>query len=168
MMMLSLPILCAAAFLLTFQPQATPQMPDWKPFQFLLGTWEAQPDPASGGTVFEPALQGRILIRRNFSLTGGSRHDDLMIIRFDDEKKVFRADYIDNEGHLIHYRIVTSVEGQLTFLSTAGPEAPTYKLTYKAVTADVIDGSFDIAPPGKPNALKSYLSWTMKRSAAKP
>lgn len=167
-MMLSLPLLCATSILVAFQPQPATPLPDWKPFHFLLGTWDAKPDPQSGGTVFELGLQGRILIRRNFSLTGGSRHDDLMIIRFDDEKKAFRADYIDNEGHLIHYRIVTSVAGQLTFLSSSGPEAPTYRLTYKTVTSDVIDGSFDIAPPGKPNALKSYLSWTMQRAAPKP
>lgn len=142
-------------------------MPDWKPFQFLVGTWVAQPDATSGGTVFEPSLQGRILIRRNFSLTSGSRHDDLMIIRFDESSKAFRADYLDNEGHIIHYRVITNGEGRLTFLSSP-PDQPHYRLTYKAVASDLVDGTFEIAPPGQPDAFRTYLTWTMKKSASKP
>lgn len=166
--MLSLPTLAAAALLLAYQPAAPQPMPDWKPLQFLIGTWAAQPDPDSGGTTFVQDLQGRILIRRNFSLTGGSRHEDLMIIRYDGSTKAYRADYLDNEGHIIHYRIDVSAEGRLVFISSAPDNEPRYRLTYKASGGDTVDGVFDIAPPGQTREFRTYLTWTMKKTSTKP
>jgi hypothetical protein len=166
-MMLSLPTLAAAVIFSAYQPPAPP-MPDWKSFQFLIGTWAAQPDPNSGGTTIEPDLQGRVLVRRNFSLTGGSRHEDLMIIRYDGSTKAYRADYLDNEGHIIHYRIDVWAEGRLVFISNGPESEPRYRLTYKAASGDTVNGVFEIAPPGPTREFRAYLTWSMKKTSARP
>ncbi len=87
----------------------------WNEWRFLLGKWVAegggQPGQASGGGFsFDFDLQERVLVRRNYSeypATASkppSRHDDLMVI-YQEPEKGTRAEYFDNEGHVIHYSV---------------------------------------------------------------
>src|SRR5881397_638086 len=81
------------------------------PLQFLLGEWKGVGDQAgaTGGFTFAPGVQDRIIVRTNYSNTpasdgrAASRHDDLMVIYV--EGRMLKADYFDNEGHVIRYAV---------------------------------------------------------------
>jgi hypothetical protein len=142
---------------------------------FLVGDWTGggggTPGQAEGGTTFAPALQGRVLIRTNFAVTPAtattpsSRHDDLMVVHADD-RGVVRADYYDNEGHVIRYTVTSPQAGQVVFTSEATAEGPQFRLTYETGAAGVVKGTFAFAPPGKPGAFTPYLKWEMTRRPA--
>jgi hypothetical protein len=144
---------------------------------FLLGEWEAQgsgaPREATGGFSFRPELQGRVIGRTNhadYPAAGGkpaSRHDDLMVLYATDDGEV-RADYYDSEGHVIRYSASVPGAGQLTLVSDPASSAPRFRLSYRLRTDGTLDGSFEIAPPGKPDTFQPYLSWAARRKGAAP
>jgi hypothetical protein len=148
--------------------------PALAPLEFLTGDWEGSgsgtPGQGQGGTTFAPGLQDRVLIRTNVAITAASgttpasRHDDLMIV-YVDERGAVRADYYDNEGHVIRYAVTSPRPGQAVFTSDATAAGPQYRLTYDARPSGVVSGTFAIAPPGKPGAFSPYLTWEMKRKA---
>src|SRR5690242_10812181 len=83
-----------------FEP--APLTEDWKPFAFLLGSWEAEgggtPGASAGVFSFQPDVEGHVLVRRNVSVTPGGRHVDLLVL-YQAEPHSFRAIYFDNEEH---------------------------------------------------------------------
>jgi hypothetical protein len=143
------------------------------PLGFLLGEWDGggsgAPGQASGGTSFATSLQDRVIVRTNFAAiaatdkTPASRHDDLMII-YVDERGAVRADYYDNEGHVIRYAVTVSGPGRAVFVSDVPAGAPRYRLAYETAPDGVVKGSFSVAPPGKPDAFTPYLTWDMRRT----
>jgi hypothetical protein len=130
----------------------------WEPF---LGTWvgdgNGQPGQGTGEFSFGPELQGAVLVRHNYAEYPASkdkpayRHDDLMVI-YPDEKSV-RADYWDNEEHVIHYVAEVSAE-KLVFLSEEAQAEPRYRLTYLKTGVDTFKLTFEIAPPNDQKAFK--------------
>lgn len=144
-----------------------------QPLAFLLGEWKAsgtgQPGEAGGQAVFAPCLQGRVIVRKSFAeypASGGkpaSRHDDLIII-YEAQEGGVRAEYFDNEGHVIRYDVGSPRNGEAVFLSRAGAEGPRYRLTYLLSEDGVLKGEFAIAPPGKPDAFTSYLTWESRKA----
>jgi hypothetical protein len=150
--------------------------PALAPLEFLLGDWDGggggTPGQSLGGTSFASGLQDRVLIRTNFAVTAAtatapaSRHDDLMIV-YADERGAIRADYYDNEGHVIRYTVSAPRPGHAVFTSDATSAGPQYRLTYDADPSGTVSGTFAIAPPGKPGAFTPYLTWAMKRKASK-
>ena len=44
----------------------------------------------------------------------------------------------------------------------AAAPGPRFRLTYRLGTDGIIAGSFEIAPPGKPDAFGPYLTWSLK------
>lgn len=171
-------IASAALGLVVLAPAAAAALPPaLAPLEFLVGDWVGggggTPGQSEGGTSFTPGLQGRVLIRTNFAVTAAtaaapaSRHDDLMIV-YADERGVIRADYYDNEGHVIRYTVVVPRRGEVVFTSDAATGGPLYKLTYAAGPSGAVSGTFAIAPPGKPGAFTPYLTWEMKRKPPAP
>jgi hypothetical protein len=142
--------------------------PPLAPLQFLLGEWEGVGDQAgaTGGFSFAPGVQDRVIVRTNVSNTpasGGtpaSRHDDLMIVYVEGE--TVKADYFDSEGHVVRY-VAAPRSGAVVFLSEIKPSEPRYRLTYTRSSATKIEGSFEVAPPGKPDAFSLYLSWKARK-----
>jgi hypothetical protein len=142
------------------------------PLGFLIGEWRpegaGQPGVATGTATFALGLQGRVITRKSFAAYPASpgkaayRHDDLMIIYAADSTTV-RADYFDNEGHVIHYRVTSAADSQATFVSEIEAAAPRYRLTYTLTPDSLLKGRFEIAPPGKPDAFAEYLAWTSRR-----
>ena len=136
------------------------------PLSFLLGAWVAmgqgQPGQGTGQAVFRHDLQQHVMVRNSFaeypatSDRPATRHDDLMVIFA--EGPALRADYYDSEGHVIRYAIETPSAGAAVFTSEPTAGAPRYRLSY-ALKGDVLEGTFEIAPPGKPDAFQRYLSW---------
>ena len=144
-----------------------------QPLAFLVGEWEAsgsgQPGVGAGTAVFSPGLQDRVILRTSYAeypATGGkpgSRHDDLMIIYVGPGGGV-RADYYDNEGHVIRYTVHSPAAGHAVFLSEAADGEPRFRLSYKLEPDSVLAGEFEIAPPGTPEAFKSYLTWQSRKA----
>ncbi len=149
----------------TAQTQPKDAWTEWRPF---MGTWvgigSGQPGQGAGEFSFEPELQGAVLVRHNYAEypaskdKPGYRHDDLMVIYADGT----RADYWDNEGHVIHYAADMS-EAKLVFLSDVAQAGPRYRLTYTKTGADTLKLTFEIAPPNDRGAFKTYITADAKR-----
>jgi len=142
---------------------AQPAMPaaDWSAWQPLVGHWvaDASPDGAVGGFSFTPDLQKRVLVRKNVADYPKTKlhHEDLMVVYQD--AGATRADYWDNEGHVIHYVVTISDGGKkYTFVSEAQPGRPRFRFTYSMTGASTVALTFDIAPPG--GEFKQYIQAT--------
>jgi len=145
-----------------------------RPLAFLLGEWASegsgQPGPATGTATFSRGLQDRVIIRSSFAERPAadgkpaSRHDDLMVIHATPDG--VRAEYWDNEGHVIDYAVTSPAAGQAVFLSAPKAGEPTFRLTYTLASDNTLDGSFEIEPPGS-SAFLPYLSWR-SRKGSKP
>ncbi|HEX9120672.1 MAG TPA: hypothetical protein VF840_09055 [Terriglobales bacterium] len=144
---------------------------EWQPF---LGAWEGAggggPGQGSGSFTFTPELQGAVLVRHNYARYPATkdkpayRHDDLMVIYPDASVKKTRADYWDNEGHVIHY-VVEFTDGahKLVMVSEAGQTGPRYRLTYVKTGDNDLKLTFEIAPPEAPEKFKIYIEASAKR-----
>ena len=136
--------------------------------RFLLGSWEAASDGsgASGAFTFAPGVQDQVIVRTNYSNSPAadgrpaSRHDDLMIIYV--EEGQVRAEYFDNEGHVIRY-VAEVRPGEVLFTSEVRANEPRYRLAYRLLAGGALEGRFDVAPPGRPDGFAQYLTWTAKR-----
>jgi hypothetical protein len=170
-------IIVLLCVVLSALPQQAPEKDQSLPFKaldFLIGDWEAisKPGEGAGSFSFTREAQGRVLVRRNhaeYPAADGrpaGAHDDLMVIYQDGGS--LRADYFDNEGHVIHYVAQGGAEGEVTFVSEAGADGPRYRLSYARNPNGNVRGKFEIAPPGNPNGFTQYLAWEAKRQVAKP
>ncbi|MCE5311085.1 MAG: hypothetical protein LLG20_25890 [Acidobacteriales bacterium] len=154
---------------MTAQPSSVDRL---KPLHFLLGEWagagQGQPGTGSGGFKFEKDLDGKILIRRgrlDFPATKdrpGFVHTDLTVVY--SSPAGLSASYFDNEGHYIRYRVDAGADQNIvTFLSDNVPGTPRYRLIYRKET-DGVRMTFEIAPPGQPEAFKTYVEGRLTRS----
>jgi len=142
-------------------PKEASRWAAWEPF---LGSWQGtgsgQPGQGAGEFTLEPDLHGTVLVRHNFAEYPATkdkpayRHDDLMVIYSDNDKT--RADYWDNEDHVIHYDAALS-PGRLVFTSSSAQAGPRYRLTYTKTSDDALKITFEIAPPDDPGAFKTYI-----------
>jgi hypothetical protein len=145
------------------------------PVQFLLGEWRGEgagePGQGGGSAAFTRELQGRVIVRRSFAEyppgggRPGFRHDDLMVV-FAEPSGSLRADYYDSEGHVIRYAVETPEVGHAVFVSAPSPEAPRFRLSYRLRPDGKLEGTFETAPPGKPEAFTIYLTWVTTRTTA--
>jgi hypothetical protein len=140
--------------------------------QMLIGEWIAEDEAGvSGGFTFLPDLQNTIYIRRNHASyaatneTSAYRHDDLMVVYLDPQTHDVRAWYADNEGHIINY-VVKPVQDEQTIelLSSIIPATPRYRLRYRALTPDLLQLSFAIAPAEQPDIFATYIESQVRRA----
>ncbi|MDI6803300.1 MAG: hypothetical protein QME58_05570 [Bacteroidota bacterium] len=130
---------------------------------------EKAPGNGVGGFSFYLDFQKTILIRKNFAEYHATqdkpafRHDDLMII-YKDQDDSIRAIYWDNEGHVINYDVEFSTDtNSVIFLSDILASSPRFRLTYTKQQKDAVSITFEIAPPGKPDAFSKYIEATAHR-----
>jgi hypothetical protein len=150
-----------------------PNADPFAPLRFLLGDWQAIDTPAgeSGSFTFRMGVQDRVMLRTNEARyvatadRAASRHDDLMVIY--SENGSLKADYFDNEGHVIRYAVQAAAPNRVVFVSDPNPREPRYRLTYTAGAGGVLNGSFEIAAPGSPGAFKPYLSWKARSTSTR-
>ncbi len=166
----------AMAVLMLADPAAFAAEPvELQPFAFLIGEWPAsgsgQAGAGSGTAVFSRSLQDRVILRTSYAEDPpadgkvGSRHDDLMIIYVGPGGGV-RADYHDNEGHIIRYSGGSPATGEAVFLSEATESEPRFRLSYRLEPDGALAGEFAISPPGASAAFRPYLAWRSRKAAA--
>ncbi len=159
----------ALALLSVLQCAAIAHADAFAPLRFLLGEWQAVETPAdeSGAFAFKLAVQDHVIVRTNEAVYAAtaerpaSRHDDLLVIF--SENGSLKADYFDNEGHVIRYAVQAPSPGVVTLVSNPNPREPRYRLTYRSQPAGAIAGPFEVDPPGSPDGFKPYLSWKARR-----
>jgi len=142
--------------------------------RFLLGEWEGvgEGGPGAGKGVFSFAfdLQNKVIVRKNYAEYTATasrpavRHDDLMVIYLDGASNEILANYFDSEGQQIVYKVsVASDHEAATFLSEPSASHPRFRLSYTRVKEGTLNGKFEIAPPGQPEAFKTYLEWHARK-----
>ena len=164
------------AFLLAATHTQAQKKELWSDWEGFLGTWQGagsgEPGQGHGEFRFAPELQGAVLVRHNFAEYPASkdkpvyRHDDLMVIYPGADNQKTRADYWDNEGHVIHYEVELST-GKVVFVSDSAQSGPRYRLTYVKTSADELKLTFEIAPPADRNSFKIYIEASARRTAKK-
>ncbi len=153
--------------------QAQQKGVNWDAYRFLLGKWvgEGSGDPGqgSGGFTFSFDLQNTILVRKNYADYPATKdrpsfsHNDLMIIY--QEKGITRADYFDNEQHVIRYTVSISPDSaSYIFVSDPIASEPRYRLTNSKQGTDSIRITFEIAPPGRPDLFTRYIDAVARRT----
>jgi hypothetical protein len=170
--------LCACALLCLVSPEPARTAsagPAWDGWRFLLGDWVGegggQPGQASAGAFrFAADLDGHVLVRRSYAEYPATeeraafRHDDWIVVYRDQPGDEVRALYLDSEGHVIHYATaVDTAAGIVAFTSVPDPRAPRYRFTYRRLAPDSLAFRFDVAPPGKPDSLVTYVRGTARR-----
>lgn len=116
----------------------------WEKIQFLMGEWTGQgtgdPGHGSGGYSFGFDLDKRVLIRNNhadYPAANGRpafSHHDLMIVY--PENGNLRADYFDNKGHVIHFKVQFSTVNMVEFVDDH------YRLTYTKLSDNKVGIKF--------------------------
>ena len=134
------------------------------PLGFMVGDWSAAGDSvgagAGGASSIHPDLQGRVLVRRDHVLVKAGGSFDIYMVVYDDGGRL-RADFIDTEGHVIHYAVTPSPGPSAVFESPGAAGTPGYRLTYAASSADRLHIRFEIAPPG--GGYKTYSEGDVAR-----
>ena len=156
---------------------AAPDDAAWEPLAFLIGNWTGEgtgaPGEGTGGFSFRYDLQGKVLVRKNHADYPKTKdrpaysHEDLMVIYKESPAAPFRADYFDNEGHVIHYAIsITPDHSSVEFVSDPAAAAPRFRFTYQRTGQGTLGIKFEIAPPGKPEAFAPYIDAKARRISA--
>ncbi len=140
----------------------------WAGWRYLLGPWVGEgggEQTGQGGGTFSFALdlQNKIMVRKAHSEYPATAdnpatvHDDLMVL-YREGPGLFRANYYDNEGHVINYAAEFSPDTtDLIFTSDDVKGNARFRLTYHKVADDTVNILFEIAPPGKPDQFTVYL-----------
>ncbi|MGE5235535.1 MAG: hypothetical protein ACM3O7_04185 [Acidobacteriota bacterium] len=91
-----------------------------------------------------------------------SSNEDLMVV--DQEPARTRAVCFDNKGLVVDDTVSWSGEGAaVTFRSDPLPTTPSYRLTSRRIAADRVAMSFEVTPPGQPDAFTTYIQATARR-----
>ena len=162
----------ALAVLLPHPACAQTAVDPFEPLSFLEGTWDAnvQSNAAiklAGRYTFARELGGHVLARHatsDPSCTAPTNfdcaHSDLLYVFQDAPGAALRADYFDNEGHVIHYDVSKPTPTSVVFLSAPGP-GPQFRLAYE-LSAGVMTGRFQMHMAGQGD-WRTYLEWSGRR-----
>ena len=151
--------------------------PALAPLAFLVGDWDSGEGKVAetggtskGGSVFTVESDGAAILRRDhtelFGKDGkpaGGFHQTMLI--YPDGNNL-HADYVDGEGHAIHYTAVETVAGKsITFMgmNEAQDRGPTFKLTYDMKAPGTLAVSFGMTAPGG-SEFRPIATGTLKRA----
>jgi len=143
------------------------------PLGFLVGNWKSDDGkvPETGGTSKGGSLvsvqsDGWALLRQDhtelFDKNGkpaGSFHQTMVI--YPDDGTI-RADYVDGEGHAIHYVSAEIASGKSVTFSSAPGQGPVFRLHYEVQGPRTMTVSFGMIPPGQ-SELHPIASGTLQK-----
>jgi hypothetical protein len=142
----------------------------WDKLSWLTGEWKGdgngQPGKGGGTFSFDFDLEKNILVRKSHSeyTSNDSKapkvHEDLMIIYPGPDEGQLKADYFDNEGHIINY-LVTGSDKAITFISEKQANAPIFRLTYTLLDQSTVNVKFEMSPD-RVN-FRTYIEGNSKR-----
>jgi len=152
--------------------QETPN--PYSKWDYLLGEWivdgKGDPGEAKGWFTLKTDLDKNILVRTNHAEfpaikdRPATTHDDLMIVYAGNDETSAKAIYLDNEKHVINYKVsYNEAENAIILTSDANEGAPRFRFTYKKIDDKKIKTVFEIAPPGKPDSFTVYVEGTAHR-----
>lgn len=154
------------------QPTLKPAL---APLAFLVGNWDSGKGKVAetggtskGGSAFTVESDGAAILRRDhtelFGKDGkpaGVFHQTMLIYP---DGSGLHADYVDGEGHAIHYTGATVTAGKsVTFTSAVG-QGPEFSLIYELQSQDTLVVSFFMIPPGSSQTFRPVATGTLKRA----
>lgn len=154
--------LVTAAFVCLALPAVaqTALKPPLAPLGFLVGSWKSDDGKVAetggtskGGSVISAQSDGWVLLRQDhtelFDRNGkpaGGFHQTMVIYP---DNGAIHADYVDGEGHAIHYvSAEIAPEKSVTFSSAPG-QGPVFRLRYELQGPGVLAVRFGMIPPSQ-------------------
>ena len=136
----------------------SPLKPPLAPLGFLLGNWNSDDGkvPETGGTskggsIISAQSDGWALLRQDhtelFDKDGkpaGGFHQTMVIYP---DNGAGHADYVDGEGHAIHYVSADIAPEKAVTFSSAPGHGPQFRLRYELQSPGVVAISFGMIPP---------------------
>ena len=130
-----------------------------QPIAFLVGNWDSGEGKVAetggtskGGSMISVESDGGALLRRDhtelFDKAGkpaGGFHQTMLIYP---DGNTLKADYVDGEGHAIHYVSADVVAGKSVTFTGAPGQGPVFKLTYEMKAPGTLAVTFGMTPPG--------------------
>jgi hypothetical protein len=134
--------------------------PPMAPLNFLVGNWNSGDGKVAdtggtskGGSVMSAQSDGWAILRQDhtelFDKAGkpaGGFHQTMVIYP---DNGAIRADYVDGEGHAIHYVASEVVAGKSVTFSSPAKEFPVFRLRYELRAPGTLAVSFGMVPPGQ-------------------
>ena len=147
--------------------------PPLAPLGFLVGNWKSDDGkvPETGGTSKGGSLvsvqsDGWALLRQDhtelFDKDGkpaGGFHQTMVIYP---DSGAIHADYVDGEGHAIHYATAEVMPGKSVTFSSAPGQGPIFRLRYELLAPQTLAVSFGMTPPGQAE-FHAIASGTMRK-----
>ena len=147
--------------------------PQLAPIAFLVGNWEqgegqvAETGGTSkGGSMISVESDGSALLRRDhtelFDKSGkptGGFHQTMLIYA---DGNNLKADYVDGEGHAIHYVSADVVAGKSVTFTGAPGQGPVFKLIYEMKGPELLAVTFGMTPPGA-SEFRPIATGTLKK-----
>ena len=149
----------AVSFVLMTPALAAPALkPALEPLGFLVGNWDSGEGKVAdtGGTskcgsVVSVESDGAVILRRDHTETfdkagkpAGSFHQTMIIYH---DGGVIHADYVDGEGHAIHYTSADVVADKSVTFTSAPSQGPVFRLTYELQSPKMLAITFGMIPP---------------------
>jgi hypothetical protein len=135
---------------------------------------EGKGAPGSAAATFSFAydLQKQVIVRKTYTdypATAEHKafaHDDLMIIYREHGAEKTRADYFDNEGHVIRYTAdISGDKKTLTLRSDPQSSQSVFRLTYNISDNGRLTIKFEIAPPTAPQEFKVFVEGSAHKTS---
>ena len=148
--------------------------PPLVPLGFLLGDWKSDDGKVAetggtskGGSVVSAQSDGWALLRQDhtelFDKDGrpaGGFHQTMVIYP---DNGAARADYVDGEGHAIHYVSAEIAPNKSVTFSSAPGQGPIFRLHYELQARGVMAVSFGMVPPGQ-SEFRPIAAGTLRKS----
>jgi hypothetical protein len=134
--------------------------PDLAGLGFMVGQWKSNDGKvadtggtSSGTSTISMEADGAVLLRRDhtetFDAKGKSTGGFDQIMTIYSENGALHADYIDGEGHVIHYASASIIAGKSVTFDSAPGAGPPFRLVYELRAPTTLAVSFGLTQSGQ-------------------